>query len=140
MSAFSFRGRVSDAGKMYIDADNQEPMRSALLDLAGERVTFTVEHWRETRSNQQNRWYRGVIVPAVARELSKGRALPLSNDAAHYVLKSAFIGVEDTPLGPAPKSTKTLNTQQFSEYCERIRAHFAAEYGLNIPDPVEVNA
>jgi len=103
----------------------------------GRDVVVTVEPAFPRRSNDQNRWYRGVIVPAVAGELSKGRDLPLSNDQAHHVLKAAFLGVEQTALGPAPRRSRTLTTAEFADYCERIRAHAASEWGLNIPSPNE---
>lgn len=130
-----FAARVSPDGRLVL-AD-EPAWKVFLLRWRQRLVSVWVEPFRPTRSNPQNRWYRGVIVPAVAGELSKGRDLPLSNDQAHYVLKAAFIGQEETALGPTPISTTTLSTVQFSEYCERIRAHAASEWGLNIPSPNE---
>lgn len=129
-----FGGKV-DAGKLVLD----DPVRwtGALARLAGQRVFLTVERERIQRTTQQNRWYWGMVVPLVADFLSQGRELPLSNDQAHYVLKSAFLGVDETPLGPVPKSTRKLSVEEFSTYCEKIVSHAAAEWGLNIPAPGE---
>lgn len=114
---------------------NFRQWREAMAAHQGQRVVVTVERHHDRRSSQQNRWYWGAIVPAVAGHLSQGRALPLSDDQAHHVLKSAFIGVEDTPLGPVPKSSAALTMAAFSAYCDAIVAHAASEWGLAIPAP-----
>lgn len=98
---------------------------------------LTLEPERLQRTTQQNRWYWGMVVPLVADYLSQGREVPLSNDQAHYVLKSAFLGVEETPLGTVPKSTRRLSVEEFSLYCDKIVSHAAAEWGMNIPAPGE---
>lgn len=124
---------VDSAGRLRL-VDPQR-WRAALAPNAGRRVVVTVERHHERRSNKQNSWYWSCIVPAVAGHLSKGRELPLSDDQAHYVLKSAFIGLEETPLGSVPKSSAALSTAEFSAFCERIVAHAASEWGLPIPTP-----
>jgi hypothetical protein len=130
-----FAARVTPKGELVF-AD-PPAWRFVLQRWKGRDVVVEIAPPRRDRTNRQNRWYRGVIVPAVAEELSRNRPLPLSNDQAHHVLKCAFIGTEETALGPAPISTKTLTTVQFSDYCERIRAHAASEWGRNIPSPDE---
>jgi hypothetical protein len=129
-----FGGHVS-AGKLLLD----DPVRwaSTLARHAGKRLLVTLESERLQRTTQQNRWYWAMVVPLVAGYLSKGREVPLSNDQAHYVLKSAFIGVVETPLGPAPKSSRKLSIEEFSLYCDKIVSHAAAEWGMNIPAPGE---
>lgn len=130
-----FAAKVTPDGRLVF-AD-EPAWRFTLARWKDRTLAVVLEVLRPTRSNRQNRWYRGVIVPAVAGHLSKGRELPLSNDQAHYVLKGAFIGMVETELIPCPISTTTLSTVQFSDYCERIRAHAASEWGLNIPSPDE---
>lgn len=111
-----------------------------LARLRGKHVEVTVRPERKRRSLNQNSWYWVAIVPAVQEFLSEGRAFPLSEDQTHTILKSAFIGVEDTALGPVACESKTLTTEQFSTYCEQIRAHAASEWGLLIPGPDECAA
>jgi hypothetical protein len=129
-----FSGIVRN-GKLTID----QPLRWAamLARQDGKRVSVTVEREIVRRTLSQNAWYWSIIVPTVASVLSRTRDVPLSNDQAHYVLKSAFIGLDETPLGPVPKSSAALSTKEFAEYCDRIVAHAASEWGFPIPQPGE---
>lgn len=130
-----FAGQVSTQGKLTLH--ERGAFDAACRDLAGQRVVLTLERWTRRRSSQQNRWYWGVIVVLCGRVLSRTRDVPLSKDQVHYVLASAFLGCDVTPLGPVPSETKKLTTAQFSTYCETIRAHAASEWALNIPGPNE---
>jgi hypothetical protein len=135
MSELHFSGEVNAQGKLLLD--DRPAFVQAVADLAGQRVVMTLERWVKRRSGQQNRWYWGVIVPAVGSVLSRTRDVPLSKDQVHYVLAAAFLGCDVTQLGPVPSETHVLDTAQFSTYCEAIRAHAASEWGLNIPAPNE---
>lgn len=108
-----------------------------LARLAGQLVRVVILRARTRRSNLQNRWYWGGIVPAVGQYLSRDRVLPLSKEQVHWLLKVAFIGAEETPLGVVPVPSRFLTTTQYADYCERIRAHAASEWALNIPGPNE---
>lgn len=119
----------------YLAFENAPHFWSCVRGLDGQRVMVSVEPYRPVRSSQQNRWYWGVICQMVAQHLSKGRPFELHRTQAHYLLKSAFLGVDETPMGPVPKSSRELTTLDFSEYCERIVAHAASEWGLQIPQP-----
>lgn len=129
-----FGGTVK-GGKVQVD----DALRwtSTLARHEGKRVLVTVQREVLRRTTQQNRWYWAIVVPMVADYLSQGRSVPLSNDEAHYVLKSAFIGIDETPLGPIPKSSAKLSIEDFSLYCDKIISHAAAEWGMNIPAPGE---
>jgi len=133
-----FRGSVTEDGKLELD----EPARwlAVLASLRKRIVQVTLERASARRSLRQNRLYWWCIVPSVAEYLSIGRTLPLSDDDAHYVLKRAFLGAETTRLGSYPKSTRTLTTEEFSVYCEKIVAHCASEWGLQIPMPDDKEA
>jgi hypothetical protein len=63
-------------------------------------------------------------VRGVMGYLNPGREVPLSRDQVHYVLASAFLGCDETPLGPVPAHTRTLTSEQFCDYMSRIEAHF----------------
>lgn len=83
------------------------------------------------RSNPQNRYYFGVVVPLVKGGL-EDLGHELTEDEAHDFLKAKFNSV-----GDIPKSTTGLNKEQFGEYLEKIQ-RFAAEYlSITIPDPGE---
>ena len=128
-----FRGRVDSGGKLRME--HRDQLDARLHDLSGRDVVVTLEPFRQTRSTKANALYWVAVIPAVADHLSIGRELPVSKDDAHYALKRAFLGMEDSPLGPIPKSTKTLDSEQFSDYITRIVAHAASEWGLEIEMP-----
>lgn len=126
---------VVDGGKFRPDDAGRWRAWAAYYDKR--RVVVTIEAEHKRHSDKQRGWYRAAIVPAYAARLSIGRELPLSNDQAHFVMRGAFLGMVDTPLGPAPTSTRDLDTAQFSTYCERLVAHAATEWGMHIPTPEE---
>lgn len=122
----------------------------ALAQHDGKVVSLTVKRHAETRSQRQNRWYWGVILPAIAEETGEDR------DSLHEVFKRMFLpdvlneppdaarltivhpqtgavlaGGED----PAWWTTTRLDTGQFGEYLERVRQWSAYYLGLDIPDP-----
>jgi hypothetical protein len=119
--------------KGILKPDDQWLWTAALSQLPS-RVRVTVERERKIRTLKQNSRYWSAIVPMVAAVLSIDRPLPLSNDQAHELLKQSFNGLEDTALGKVGKSTRGLTTVQFAEYCEKIEAHFATEFGASIPE------
>lgn len=130
-----WRARVDEnSGLHWRDAGR---FAGFLARLRGRDVEVTVRPERKRRSLKQNAWYWAAIVPAVQQYLSEGRTFPLTEEQTHYLLKFAFIGTEETPLGPVPISTTTLDVEQYSTFCERIRAHAASEWGLPIPGPEE---
>ncbi len=112
----------------------------ASLGVLPKRVSVTIERERIIRSTSQNSRYWSLIVPVVAECWSLKQERPISNDMAHYALKCAFIGVEETPLGPVPKSSKALTVPEFADYMTKIEAYLAQEFGLSVMPDNEVTA
>lgn len=131
----AFTAGIAEDGRLTPEAVTETKDR--LARWAGKKVTVTVQPYRKIRSLSQNAWYWGVIVPMVAQQLSQGRTFELSEEQTHYILRSAFLGLLETPLGPVPESSTGLTTAEFSEYCEKIIAHAATEWALRIPTPDE---
>jgi hypothetical protein len=98
----------------------------------GKRVTIRAEVERVTRSTKQNSRYWSLVVPVAAEVLSAGREIPLSKDQAHYVLKAAFIGIEETVLGSVPKSSKELSTAEFAKFCESVESWLLHTHGVSM--------
>jgi hypothetical protein len=131
LSALRFAARVSPKGELvFADAT---AWRFVLARWKGRTVTVTLEPFRKIRSNDQNRRYWGRIVRGVGGWLNARRDIPLSKEQVHAVLASAFLGMEDTPIGQCPAHTKTLTTQQFTDYMDRIEGHFTP-LGVAWPD------
>lgn len=130
-----FAAEVTTDGRLQI----KEPAtwRALLARLAKRKrrgVTVVLSPERRQRTNQQNRWYWGVVVPALSEWSGYER------DEMHELLGRMFLAIERAlPNGAviaSRRSTADLSTEEFSEYCERVR-RFAAENGLYIPGPNE---
>lgn len=95
----------------------------------------------DKRSNQQSRYYFGLVVPLMQKAF-KDLGHELSQQETHEFLKSRFNSFEvvNHDTGEAvsvPKSTTKLSKLEFSEYIEKIQ-RFAAEFlNTQIPNPGE---
>jgi len=96
----------------------------------GKRIVVVASPEASYRSSKQNRRYWSLVVPVAAEVLSAGRDVPLSKDQVHEVLKYAFIGHEDTPLGPIPKSSKKLSTAKFAEFSRSVEQWLLTTHGV----------
>ena len=91
------------------------------------------------RSDQQNRYYFGIVVPLVQKGI-KDLGTELTKEETHEFLKAKFNYTEITneetgEYVQVPRSTTILNKEMFSEYIAKIQ-QFAAEFlNINIPDP-----
>lgn len=87
------------------------------------------------RSNQQNRYYHGVVLPMISDYCGDDEA------SVHEALLMKFAskrvkGKKDKRFSlVVAKRSRNMTTEEFSEYVENVR-RWAAGFGLNIPDPV----
>lgn len=101
-------------------------------------VEITLRRKKRSRSTNQNRWYWGCILayiseatgyePEELHELFKVKFLPKAltlTDGNGVIAEEGVIG----------GSTASLKTDEFGEYCERVRRFAAEHLSLNIPDP-----
>ena len=114
-----------EGGKLTVP--DEDGFKRALSCLAG-RVLITVEYVKDKRSERQNRYYFGVLIKILADELG------YSTDEMHEALKWKFLKIHETEL-PTVRSTTTLDIQEFSDYCEKIKQFAATELNIVLPDP-----
>jgi len=107
----------------------------------GTPLEFTVRKAVDRRSNPQNRYYWGIVIPAIKAGLKDG-GMVLQTNEVHELLKFRFLK-EDRPIGndgefiTIPGSTAVLDVDEFVAYTDRC-IQFAAEYlNVNIPAPGE---
>lgn len=88
----------------------------------------------KTRSVAQNNAYFGIAVEKLARQSN------VSKEVMHKALAGEFLGYDTVIMNgkevKIAKSTTGLSTKEFSDYYARIQ-RYAAENGLDIPDPNE---
>lgn len=139
MKGREFIGQVHDNGQL--DNDTRKEIAHLLSTLPGKRVRIGVQIYRRQRSDKQNAYYHGVVIPILTR-----RMRDLGNDVneldVHEYCKVRFFSstkIINTPKGPETvkvASTTEFNTEEFAERMEIIRA-FGAEIGAEIPLPGE---
>jgi hypothetical protein len=126
-------GRVSQ-GKFL--PEDPKGFKAAFYRNEGHRVEVSIKRWQPTRSNPQNKWYWSVIVAMIGEHI--GESDP---KVVHFLLKQDFnyrIIVVGGVEKHVPESTAQLTTQQFFEFCEKVRRWAAEFLHLYIPDPGEV--
>lgn len=106
----------------------------AYLDRLPEGKTYnvTIVRHRERRTVDQNSllW---LWVNCISDETGQDK------DDLHEYFKQKFLGFDTKTLWGVQVfksvSTASLDTLQFTQYLERIRAFAAAELGIELPDP-----
>ncbi len=107
----------------------------------GKFVTITVRERKRRRSTDANRYYWGVVVPAVTA-MFRDAGNNVDDDDVHLFLKlrvgklSQNIVTPDGEVIKSIRSTKNLTTSEFQDYLAKIMA-WAAELGCEIPLPHE---
>lgn len=122
-------------------------MTEFILQMKVDRVRITIQPDRRRRTNPQNAYYWGVVIPHVIAGLQDAGNgwLSAKNEqhcqTVHKMLAEKFLdnGTEMIlPTGEKFKgdpSTSGLDTMEFSDYVEKIRAWSVEFFNLYIPDP-----
>lgn len=113
---------------------NPAKLKQHLLPLKGQIVMVTAEKLRKHRTDDQNRYYRGVVLKTIANH--SGYSGQEELEALHYEMRRRFL--PNRGRLNIPVSTTALDTVEMTEYIENIRRWAAEELQLYIPDPNEV--
>lgn len=112
---------------------NLEAFKEYLMKFnEGEKLILTLEKLKKTRSNQQNRYYWGVVLPTISE--ATGHTV----DELHEIFKGMFLprqfinfkGKEIELNGSTAKS----NSKEMTEYIDKIIVE-AGSMGISIPPP-----
>ena len=125
---------------------NRPLLTNAIKSLEGKNVTITIERTKKKRSNPQNSFYYGVVVPLIRQGLNDLGHF-YTNNQAHEIIKQYVadtapdVIVEELNLNGLTsrrvKSTSELTTSEFMDYVE-VSSQFAADYlNIVIPTPGE---
>lgn len=124
-----FTGIVRNSHEITMDA----PIRYSdhLFALQGHRVEVVVRKIKAKRSENQSRYYWGVVLELLSKELG------YDQDEMHEILKYKFL--QSHAMGmPYVKSTTKLSTGEFEDYLSKIKRWAAEFLHIVIPDPNEV--
>jgi hypothetical protein len=119
---------------------NRNLILNALETFEGQEVILTIQKAKKRRSNPQNSFYHGVVIP-IMQQCLKDAGYLMTNESVHDMLKLRFlkesilVNEESGEYIERIKSTTELTTTQFAEYILDIQK-FAVEYfNVQIPDP-----
>ncbi len=125
-----FFGKI-EQGKLKLRDKARFDMLCSLLD--GREIKVELSEAKKTRSNQQNRWYWGVIIPMIAEH--QGCEV-WEYEQVHFELKRLILGVQKKGKLEIVKSSAKMDTLEFTEYVETVRRWAVKELGVVIPDPI----
>ncbi len=132
-------GKISESGKLLL------PQRDMLTEWLRQRpdksVELEIRVKRKKRSNPQNMYYWGVIVPAFFEIFTNAGLDIQTNEEAHEILKDRFnrmdICNKDGEVVNITKSTTKNDTFEQEEYHEKCRRWAADFWGVVIQLPNE---
>lgn len=96
------------------------------------RVEIVIKPYKPRRSNPQNKYYHGVIIPILADHFG------YTHDEMHDAIKWEFLKKKEEDKPATVGSTAKLETDQFNQLIEKIKRWAAIEHQVFIPDPTEV--
>jgi hypothetical protein len=121
---------------------NRELLSDVIKSLEGKDIIITIEKRRKKRSNPQNAYYFGLVIPLMKQGFYNSLGEHVGTDEIHTFLKNRFLFKEivnenNAEIIKMPQSTTELSTIQFEEYLDKIR-EFGLEFlGITIPLPNE---
>ena len=123
-----FFGKIENGN---LKLDEADIFRGYILSFEGKEIQLTIEKKSKNVTIPQMRYYRGVLVPMVAKEMGD------THEETHDFLTSMFLkdykelnGKRYTII----RSTTELNTIEFTEFIENVKRFSAIELHLVLPD------
>jgi hypothetical protein len=132
----AFIGTANVSGTIDFAPAVRELMRVHVMRFKpGTPIAVTVKRYRRKRSDRQNRYYFGQVVPRIAERCGYDK------QEMHELLAMRFLRVEDDPITGSPRRKRTpdTDTAEFTEYLDHC-IQFGAELGAEIPPPDMVAA
>lgn len=119
---------------------NRNLIQDAIKSFEGKTVTITIEKAKKKRSNPQNSFYWGIVLPIMQKALKDTGHL-MSNNDVHELLKLRFlkeaimVNEETGEVIERVKSTTELTTSGFMDYLSEIQRFSNEYFGIVIPEP-----
>lgn len=125
---------------------NRNLVLNAINHFNNKEVLITFSKPKKERSNNQNRFYWGVVIPLIQNGLLESTGELRSNENIHYkILLPMFAPVneivnKDTGECISEKITSSdMTTTQFMEFILEVQKWSAEFLGVDIPNPNEEN-
>lgn len=121
---------------------NRPLIKKAIQSMEGKEVYITIRKATKQRSNNQNAYYWGVIIPISQNAIADVWGEIWSKEKTHDFFKIQFcfeekINESTGEIIKSPKSTTEQTTTQMEEYHEQIRQFMQEWFNVQIPLPNE---
>jgi hypothetical protein len=122
-----FKASIHEGKFVY---EHPELLRQKIIKLEGQEVWVSLVKKTKGRSDNQNRYYWGVVIKIL------GEHLGYFDYEIHDGLKSMFL--LEPALFPKVRSTTDLSTKEMEDYLAKIRTWSSTNLNVFIPEPNEV--
>ena len=105
----------------------------------GKTVDVRIDLWTGKRSQRQNRFYWGVLIPAFMEAMDKYGDIVIDKDEAHEAIKLKWLSRLVIIKGQKiriPKSTTNLSPEEFSRLVQKVEM-WCNECGIYLPEQWE---
>lgn len=123
---------------------NINQILDAVASFEGKACIFTIEKVKKTRSNNQNSFYWGVVLPIVQSGLKDATGEFRTSENIHYnILLKMFapekeiVNIETGECITEKISSSEMTTSQFMDYIVEIQQWSAEFLNIDIPNPNE---
>ena len=114
--------------------DNPQAWTIDCAKLNGQKVVVELSKPKRSRSNNQNAYLFGVVMPILCDVIG----YPDSQSSECWASVKIAVGFcDDTKLGKVPRSSAGLSTVEFEDLMSRVRTFASVELGAFIPAPNE---
>jgi len=93
-----------------------------IKNFEGKEVEIDINVRTLKRSGAHNRYYHGCVIPCVIEVFKETQGVACTKDQACEFCKRAFVGVDRLAGVDIGRSTRGMDSREFSDYIERIRA------------------
>ncbi|MBD5256194.1 MAG: hypothetical protein HDS50_00990 [Bacteroides sp.] len=119
---------------------NLHPLYEWFSQVCDGLYNIEVKKIRKPRTNDQNGWLWGCIYPMLLDALVEAGWEFTTVEQVHeffksIIVKECVVNRHTGEIVEFPSSTATMNTVQFSTYCEKLRDYGREFLGIEIPDP-----
>jgi hypothetical protein len=134
--------------RFFIDVDehgvcsfkNFKSVESFCSQFKGQRLIMELSVYEDKRTEAQNAYYFGVVIPYQIAAHKELHGLVLTKQQIHEFNKANFFAI--TVFNPSngqtmslPTSSTLYNTKEFNERLEIIRQYYLTNMNWEIPEP-----
>jgi hypothetical protein len=121
---------------------NRKMILDIIASFEGKIIDITFQKKRKSRSNQQNAYYWGVLLPILQGAIKDSWGEIWSIDKVHELVKNRFcytekINEDSGEILQLPKSTTECTTTEFEEYQSQVREFLSEWFNVDAPLPNE---